>query len=384
MKTPERYTIIKKLGEGGMSTVYLGKDPRIGREVAIKAIKKQLAEPESLARFMQEAQSIGSLHHPNIVAIYDADFTDPENLFLIMEYVPGNDLTHFLLPQPNTVDALQHVKYVIDVLRGLQLAHQQGIVHRDIKPANIRISDSSNEAKVMDFGIALATTNQRLTSDGMFLGTISYSSPESFSSEYSFKSDLFSCGVILYQVLTGKHPFEVEGNMQATIHNIISSNIKIPPSSTPSYWDNKLESIIIKSLATEPNDRFPSARDFADALHQWHSNKQKNIENHSTQDTVMIPAVELIKAKESSDLNSPTVKLVIAVRDGNNDAALQMLKKKLDINHAHEGMTALHWAARRGDVQLAAQLIRKGADTDLLDNDHYSPLIWAPGKTPWM
>ena len=208
-----RYQVEKELGKGAMGVVYLGKDPKINRMVAIKTMAlAQEFEPDELAnvkaRFFREAETAGRLNHPNIVSIYDAG-EEHDLCYIAMEFLKGHDLTRYtkanaLLPVADVV------KLVADAADALDFAHQQGVVHRDIKPANLMWLTDSKTIKVTDFGIARITDSSK-TKTGMVLGTPSYMSPEQLAGKkVDGRSDLFSLGVTLYQLLTGNLPFQAD------------------------------------------------------------------------------------------------------------------------------------------------------------------------------
>ena len=309
----ERYEIIKPLGEGGMGTVYLAKDPRIDRLVAIKTIKSEFASDESFERFTKEARSIGKLQHPNIVAVYDADFSDRDNLYLVMEYVPGFDLTKCMTPPISYIEMKQRCIYMIQSLKALAMAHEKGLVHRDIKPANIMVSEETGEAKLMDFGIALASGGTRMTQDGAFIGTISYSAPEAFESQFSIASDIFSCGIILFQLLTGKHPFLSAGGLQSTLTNLLTQPPAMPDN-IPHFWDTSIEVIIQKALSKNPTERYTTAHEFANVIEQWihdADDAPQSIEQALADETVLLTGGTPTKQSDQSAtelMGMPTLK----------------------------------------------------------------------------
>ncbi|HXS54327.1 MAG TPA: serine/threonine-protein kinase [Usitatibacter sp.] len=262
-----RYQVEKELGKGAMGVVYAGKDPKIGRVVAIKTMAlssefeaDELAEAKE--RFFREAETAGRLAHPNIVTIYDAG-EEHDLCYIAMEFLKGKDLTPCtrlasLLPPDK---ALSIVERVADALG---YAHSMGIVHRDIKPANIMYEPESDTVKVTDFGIARITDSSK-TKTGMVLGTPSYMSPEQLAGrKIDGRSDLFSLGVTLYQMLTGKLPFEGESMTQlmfAIANNphdpIRSLNASLPP------W---IEAVIDKALAKDFEQRFQTGAELAEAI----------------------------------------------------------------------------------------------------------------------
>jgi CHASE2 domain-containing sensor protein len=264
-----RYEIEKELGKGAMGVVYLGKDPKIGRMVAIKtmALAQEFEADELQAvkkRFFSEAESAGRLSHPNIVTMYDAG-EEHDLAYIAMEFLKGKDLVDYtkpdhLLPLPQMMNIIARVADALDY------AHQQNVVHRDIKPGNIMYDPESDSTKVADFGIARITDSSK-TKTGMILGTPSYMSPEQLlGSKIGGGSDLFSLGVTLYQLACGTLPFRGESMAQLMFRianephtDILSIRPDLPPC---------LVEVINKSLAKLNEDRFASGADMAQALRQ--------------------------------------------------------------------------------------------------------------------
>ena len=210
-----RFDILKSLGQGAMGEVFLGLDPAIGREVAIKTIHREAAlGTEARQRFAREARAAGTLNHPNLVTIHEFG-EDQGVLYLAMEFVPGMDLEAMLRDRVLApVEALEVLAQVCD---GLAYAHQKGVLHRDIKPSNIRVSREGEclRAKVMDFGIARVAGSD-MTGTGTLLGTFGYMAPEYIRTGVPDpRSDLFAVGVILYEALAGRRPFD--GDTTATV-----------------------------------------------------------------------------------------------------------------------------------------------------------------------
>ncbi len=206
-----RYEIQKELGRGAMGTVYLGKDPKINRQVAIKTIRFDEVDPalldETKQRFFREAEAAGTLSHPNIVTIYDVG-EDYDVAYVAMELLDGNDLASHVTRETRlpVKEVLRIVRLVAD---GLDFAHSKGVVHRDIKPANIMLQ-KNGEVKIADFGIARVMSSSN-TQTGVVLGTPSYMSPEQvIGSKVDGRSDLFSLGAVLYELLCGQKPFKAE------------------------------------------------------------------------------------------------------------------------------------------------------------------------------
>ena len=247
-----------------MGTVYDCRDPVIGRRVAIKTVSKETfdrSESEALlGRFKQEAQAAGRLNHPGVVSIYDYGETD-DVAFIAMEYISGKELKHYF-DAGEKFDLKQIVRIMCEILDALDHAHRNKVVHRDIKPANIMIT-GDGRIKVADFGVAKIESSM-MTQVGTRVGTPAYMSPEQHKMlSVDGRSDLFSCGVILYQFLTGTRPF-IGGSH--TIAQQILTQTPIPPSNVnvalPTIWD----SIVRKALAKRRDERFSTARDFIEAL----------------------------------------------------------------------------------------------------------------------
>jgi len=262
-----RYVIERKLGRGAMGAVYLARDPRINRPVALKVIPlAKEFEDEELAeariRFFREAESAGRLTHPNIVTVYDAG-EDKELAYIAMEYLQGQPLTRFTDPQkllaPNKA-----LELVARTAEALDYAHNQGVVHRDIKPANILYNLRDDTLKISDFGVARLTDNNR-TKTGIVLGTPMYMSPEQLNAEpITGHSDLFSLGVTLYELLTGEVPFKAPNI--AVLMTKITSDDPPPVSGRRSGVSASLDAVLLKAMAKRPQDRFANGGEMAIAL----------------------------------------------------------------------------------------------------------------------
>jgi serine/threonine-protein kinase len=260
-----RYEIIKELGRDAMGTVYLGKDPRINREVAIKTLRYEEIDPEQIKevkkRFFREAEAAGKLSPPNIVTIYDVG-EDYEIAYMAMELLDGSNLVKHcqksnLLPMPKLIHVISCVSSALDY------AHANGIVHRDIKPANIMILNSA-EIKVTDFGIARVTTSSK-TQTGTVLGTPSYMSPEQIAGKkVDGRSDIFSSGVVFSELLTGERPFS--GDSFATLMYNITSSAPPPIKGLFPNIPDKLVPVVEKLLAKDAEARYQTGKELMDAL----------------------------------------------------------------------------------------------------------------------
>jgi len=266
----ERYHLLRKLGEGGMGQVYLAEHLAMSRMCAVKLMHAGLrSDTEAVSRFRREAANAGRISHPNVAAMYDSGETADGLIYLAMEYVPGDSLAS-LLKWENPLPVRRAVGIAIQVADALAAAHQLGIIHRDLKPDNIIISrsrDGDDLAKVVDFGIAKATRSdaQTVTRVGFVLGTIQYMSPEQMLGEpLDARSDIFSLGVILYEMLVGKRL--VEG---ATDESVITRRLTEPPPMPRRANPNvpkALEEINVRMLARHAEDRFQSAAEVSEAL----------------------------------------------------------------------------------------------------------------------
>ena len=262
-----RFEVQKELGKGAMGVVYLGKDPKIGREVAIKTMAlAQEFEPDELAevkeRFFREAETAGRLSHPNIVTIFDTG-EEHDFCYIAMELLKGGDLAPFVKPA-NLLPAERVASIVARAAEALGYAHKQGVVHRDVKPANMMYHPETDTLKLTDFGIARLTDSSK-TKTGMVLGTPSYMSPEQLAGKkIEGRSDLFSLAVSLYQLLCGQLPFQGESMAQLMykIANEAPADIlSVNPRVTPG-----LVAFLGKALAKNPDERFQTGEEFAAAL----------------------------------------------------------------------------------------------------------------------
>ncbi len=270
LKIPEvgRYRILRELGRGAMGTVYLAEDPVIGRRVALKVLRLDLPGADESserirAQFQAEVQSAGILSHPNIVTVYDAiEETDDGALCIAMEYVEGTTLAEILKrPEPIAVDtALEIGAQVADAL---DYAHGKGVIHRDIKPANVIVT-ADGQAKITDFGIA-HLIDAALSDDLRFLGTPSYMAPERIEGEeIDHRADLFSLGIILYQLLTRHMPFQ--GSSVADLTRSIARDEPAPPERFAPELREDLRSVLNKSLEKKPSKRYQDAAALANDL----------------------------------------------------------------------------------------------------------------------
>ena len=264
------YKILEKLGEGGMGVVYKAEDTKLKREVAIKFLPHHIsANEEERQRFEIEAQASASLNHPNITTIYSVEEAD-ENVFIVMEFIDGEELKSKIKTKKISVD--NAIDIAIKICEGLEAAHKKGIIHRDIKSSNIMVTESG-AVKIMDFGLAKLSGAENITKLGMTLGTISYMSPEQATGvNVNHQTDIWSFGVVLYEMFTGNLPFKGDYD-QAVVYSILNEN----PPEIKSYNENipqPLESIIQKALSKNKEDRYQSAEELLNDLNLLKENSK--------------------------------------------------------------------------------------------------------------
>jgi serine/threonine protein kinase len=256
-----KYQTTELLGRGGFATVYKAENTILGNVVALKVLDAALATDETFVRrFLQEAQQTVRLDHPNIMRVLDLDKVDGK-LFIVMEYVPGKNLRDSLTQQAVSLD--QAAKIVRQIGSALDYAHSHQIVHRDVKPSNIMIRDDG-QVKLADFGIAKAVEGARLTLTGTTIGTPIYMSPEqSQGAKVDGRSDIYSLGVIAFELITGQVPFQ--GDTAAVIYKQIHEQPPLP-SSLAERAKGPMEPVLLKALAKEPINRYQTGKAFADDM----------------------------------------------------------------------------------------------------------------------
>lgn len=302
-----RYKVIRSLGEGGMANVYLAHDLILDRDVAVKLIRIDLQDDSSaLRRFQREALSTTELVHPNIVGVYDVGEDQGLN-YLVMEYVSGENLKQYIrdkfpFPFPKVVQIMEQI------LSGVKTAHQHGIVHRDLKPQNILIDDEGN-AKITDFGIAIANEDNSYTRTNAVVGSVQYLSPEQVRGHVATQqSDIYSLGIILYEMLTEKVPFTGESAVAIAIKHYqdsVSSVREIDP-----RIPQPLENVIFKATAKNPSDRYNNidemAKDLSTTLDPKRAQEPRFVEKSINEETLVLDQSELNRTM-NSDLEKTSV-----------------------------------------------------------------------------
>ncbi|TCO78983.1 Stk1 family PASTA domain-containing Ser/Thr kinase [Marinisporobacter balticus] len=282
----DRYEIIEKIGGGGMALVYKAKCNLLNRYVAVKILRREFtSDEEFIQSFRKESQAAASLSHPNVVNIYDVGNDENDIYYIVMEYVKGKTLKK-IIKERGPLSTNEIIDIGKQISLGLQHAHNNHIVHRDIKPHNILITDDGR-VKVTDFGIARAVTSSTVTNTGNIIGSVHYFSPEQARGGYiDEKSDLYSLGIVLYEMATGKVPFEGESPISVALKHI-NEDI-IPPSLINEYIPEALEDIIMKATQKDQSKRYNSTKEIHEDLEQ----------------TLIQPGGSFVKFEEDDD--SPT------------------------------------------------------------------------------
>lgn len=272
-KINERYQIARMIGEGGMANVYLAVDTILERKVAVKILRGDLADDEKFVRrFQREAISASSLSHPNIVEMYDVG-EDNGKYFIVMEYLEGKTLKN-LIKRRGALTVHEVIDIMKQLLSAISHAHASYIIHRDIKPQNVLILDDGT-VKITDFGIAMALNSNELTQTNSVMGSVHYLPPEQANgSGATIKSDIYSLGILMYELLTGKIPFKGENAVEIAIKQMkeqIPSVCKINPETPQS-----LENIILKACAKNPKNRYETVTEMYNELEVSLLEEEKN------------------------------------------------------------------------------------------------------------
>jgi eukaryotic-like serine/threonine-protein kinase len=261
-----KYDLLEVIGKGGMGVVYKAYDPILDREVALKTMTSEaLKDPVLRERFYREARSAGKLHHPNIVTIHELG-EENDVPYIVMEHLHGTDV-HGIIRKKQEIALEKKIRIVVQLCRGLAYAHKSGIVHRDVKPSNVHVL-GEDHVKILDFGIARLMTAKSMTTNGLVLGTIHYMSPEQVKATHvDRKSDIFSTGIILYELLTYQKPFDAD-NSASILYKLVNE----PPDRMNPPLDEQfpvLKKVIHKSLDKDPAKRYFTADEMADELEEF-------------------------------------------------------------------------------------------------------------------
>jgi serine/threonine protein kinase len=262
-----KYQLREQLGHGGMASVYRAYHPQLDRFVAVKVLRGELVDdPEFLARFQREAKIVAALRHANIVQVYDADVQD-DIYYMVMELLEGDTLKarlHDYHAREEQMPLGEVVRVMLDVLDGLAYAHSEGMIHRDLKPANIMLT-RRGQAVITDFGIAQMVGATRYTLSGALMGTLNYMAPEQgMQNQSDVRSDLYSLGIVLYEMLTGKPPFDADTPL-AILMKHVNEPLPMPPT-TGVVIPESFERLLLKVLSKNPEDRYQTALEMAQAI----------------------------------------------------------------------------------------------------------------------
>ena len=334
-KINNRYEIVKSIGEGGMANVYLANDKILDRKVAIKVLRGDLSSDDKfIRRFQREALSVSNLSHPNIVEVYDVGEEDGE-YYIVMEYIEGKTLKQ-LLKKRESLTLTEVIDIMTQLTDGISHAHESYIIHRDIKPQNIMIQDDGR-IKITDFGIAMALNATQLTQTNSVMGSVHYLPPEQASGKgATVKSDIYSMGILMYELLTGTVPFKGDNAVEIALKHMkdkIPSIRKQDPSIPQS-----VENILLKATAKNPRNRYDTAKemheDLLNCLKEEHANDKKIVfeypENDIDDNTPITPTTKPKKKVEKpkeEEIDEDTEELITEIKndssekedDNNND-----------------------------------------------------------------
>ncbi len=295
-----RYALSELLGAGGMAEVFLAHDRILGRDLALKVLREGYAKDAGfVSRFRREAISAAALNHPNVVQVYDQGRAEDGRLYIAMEHVLGGNLKD-LITRRGVLDPAEAARLASQVAEALQAAHERGIVHRDVKPQNVLLGEAG-EAKVADFGIALAASTSTTSGTNLVLGTASYMSPEQAMGErVGPASDLYSLGVVLYEMLTGTVPFAAEGPLATAMKHVTEQ--PLPPRKRNPSIPEAMDALVMGLLAKKPEDRYGSAAELAEDLRRTREGLPPAFAGAAGySETVRTPAVAAVPAPAKAE-----------------------------------------------------------------------------------
>lgn len=298
-----RYELLEKIGEGGMGIVYKAKCHLLNRFVAVKTLKAELSNDEAfLARFKREAKSVASLSHPNIVNVHDVGLENNIN-FIVMEYIKGKTLKQ-IIKENVRLNSVNTLEIAFQIAKALECAHKNNIIHRDIKPDNILITED-NIVKVADFGIAKVVDSATVSNLNRVIGSVHYFSPEQAKGmSVDCRTDLYSLGIVMYEMLTGRVPYNSESSLSVAIMHIQESII--PPNKVITDLPDTINQVILKVLEKEPINRYQTAKEMANILEiiNYDLNLKVKLHNKSMAATMVMMTEPVVASHTEIDFTA--------------------------------------------------------------------------------
>ena len=375
-----RYEIIRKIGDGGMAFVYEAKDRLLNRIVAVKVLRPEFVDDEEfLAKFKREAEAVANISHPNIVNVYDVGCDGKVN-YIVMEYVDGQNLKE-IIKNEGTLDEYTALDITKQIAKALSAAHKKGVIHRDIKPHNILISSEGRNVKVADFGIAKAATNSTMTNIGSIIGSVHYFSPEQAKGKpVKNNADLYSLGIVLYEMLLGKVPFKGDSPISIALQHI-NEDIEFS-SEEKTQIPQSIRTLIKKLTEKSPEDRYQSSEEVIEDIEYIEQNIDLDfIKQYDDFATRRIPPVEIVNNstsstkdkktfKEKNDKNEESKPLFFKNKTKNNDVYNRKPNKKKSngFKGAIVGVVAVVILAVVGVVTNGFGLLNKNSDVIAMPN----------------
>lgn len=375
-----RYEIIRKIGDGGMAFVYEAKDRLLNRIVAVKVLRPEFVDDEEfLAKFKREAEAVANISHPNIVNVYDVGCDGKVN-YIVMEYVDGQNLKE-IIKNEGTLDEYTALDITKQIAKALSAAHKKGVIHRDIKPHNILISSEGRNVKVADFGIAKAATNSTMTNIGSIIGSVHYFSPEQAKGKpVKNNADLYSLGIVLYEMLLGKVPFKGDSPISIALQHI-NEDIEFS-SEEKTQIPQSIRTLIKKLTEKSPEDRYQSSEEVIEDIEYIEQNIDLDfIKQYDDFATRRIPPVEIVNNstsstkdkktfKEKNDKNEESKPLFFKNKTKNNDVYNRKPNKKKSNGSkgAIVGVVAVVILAVVGVVTNGFGLLNKNSDVIAMPN----------------
>lgn len=351
----DKYDMLDEVGHGGMAVVYRGRDTVLEREVAVKVLHPHLADrEESRLRLRREALAVAKLRHDNILEIFDYSGPEADESYIVTEFIHGFTLKEWLDEHRNPRPAVAAM-IIHRLAYALCHAHDAGIIHRDIKPENVMIRSKDGCLKLMDFGIAQIIDNQKLTVTGQLLGSPAYMAPELISGRpLDARTDLFSLGIMLYQLAAGTLPFS--GRNPHEVLNRIADGAYPPPSTVCKLVDTELEEIIRKALSVNPDERFQTARSLAAELERYLKDvglepSDEEIGGYFTDPDTYGEDLDRRVCNELVD------KAQVAARDGHTSRAIRLLGRVLDLDENHKAARLMLARVRRRERRVRQLLV---------------------------